>query len=47
LAVDSPFPDVVILSGTVSSWAEHHDAVAVACSAPGVAEVDDRIMVNY
>jgi len=38
---------VVVLSGTVSCWAEHDHAVAVAWSAPGITDVDDRIMVAY
>jgi osmotically-inducible protein OsmY len=37
----------VALGGTVSSWAEHDEAVAAAWSAPGVIEVDDRIVVAY
>ena len=47
LSVDNPFPGMVVLSGTVSSWAERDDAVAVAWSAPGVTDIDDRIMVVY
>lgn len=37
---------LVILSGTVSSWAAHEHAVATAWSAPGVMQVDDRIRVR-
>jgi osmotically-inducible protein OsmY len=41
------FPDgLVILVGTVSSWAAHDHAVAAAWSAPGVTLVDDRIRVE-
>jgi len=47
ISVDSPLPGMVVLSGTVSSWAEHDDAVAVAWSAPGITDVDDRIVVAY
>jgi osmotically-inducible protein OsmY len=47
ISVDSPIPGVVVLSGTVSSWAERDAAVAVAWSAPGITDVDDRIMVAY
>ena len=47
ISVDSPFPGVVVLFGTVSSWAERDDAVAVAWSAPGITCVTDRIMVAY
>jgi osmotically-inducible protein OsmY len=38
---------MVVLSGTVSSWAEHDDAVALAWSAPGITDIDDRIAVVY
>jgi osmotically-inducible protein OsmY len=37
----------VTLVATVSSWAEHDEAVAAAWSAPGVTEVDDQILVAY
>jgi osmotically-inducible protein OsmY len=47
ISVDSPLPGLVVLSGTVSSWAERADAVAVAWSAPGITDLDDRIMVAY
>jgi osmotically-inducible protein OsmY len=36
----------VTLSGTVSSWAAHDQAVTAAWSAPGVTQVDDRIRVE-
>jgi osmotically-inducible protein OsmY len=35
----------VILSGTVRSWLERHEAERVAWSAPGVTKVEDRIVV--
>jgi osmotically-inducible protein OsmY len=35
----------VTLKGTVSSWAEHDEAVATAWSAPGVQKVRDHILV--
>jgi osmotically-inducible protein OsmY len=37
----------VTLHGTVSSWAEHDDAVDAAWAAPGVMGVKDRILVAY
>jgi osmotically-inducible protein OsmY len=37
----------VTLHGTVSSWAEHDDAVDAAWAAPGVTRVQDRILVAY
>jgi osmotically-inducible protein OsmY len=37
----------VTLSGVVSSWAEHDEAVATAWAAPGVENVDDRILIEY
>ena len=37
----------VIVAGTVHSWAEHDEAIAAAWSAPGVIDVDDRIVVEY
>jgi osmotically-inducible protein OsmY len=37
----------VTLKGTVSSWAEHDEAVATAWSAPGVQKVKDHILVAY
>ena len=47
ISADSPFPGMVVLSGTVGSWAERDDAVALAWSAPGITDVDDRIAVVY
>jgi osmotically-inducible protein OsmY len=47
ISADSPFPGLVVLSGTVSSWAERDDAVAVAWSAPGITDIDVRIAVVY
>jgi osmotically-inducible protein OsmY len=37
----------VTLSGTVSSWADHDEAVDAAWAAPGVTDVKDRILVAY
>jgi osmotically-inducible protein OsmY len=47
ISVDSPLPGMVVLCGTVSSWAERDDAVALAWSAPGITCVNDRIAVVY
>jgi osmotically-inducible protein OsmY len=47
ISVDSPLPGVVVLSGTVCSWAEHDAAVAVAWFAPSITHVDYRIVVAY
>ncbi len=47
LSVDTTSSGTVILAGAVSSWAEHDEAVAAAWSAPGVTEVDDRMVVEY
>jgi osmotically-inducible protein OsmY len=33
--------------GSVSSWAEHDEAITAAWAAPGVTHVDDRIAVEY
>jgi osmotically-inducible protein OsmY len=38
--------DKIILNGTVRSWAEKTAAERIAWSAPGVSEVDNRIMVT-
>ena len=46
LSVETSPGGLVILSGTVSSWAAHDHAVAAAWSAPGVTRVDDEIRVN-
>jgi osmotically-inducible protein OsmY len=37
----------VTLSGTVSSWADHDEAVAAAWAAPGVRSVKDHILIGY
>ena len=47
LSVDVAGASVVILSGTVNTWAEHDEAITIAWSAPGVAQVDDRVEVWY
>ena len=47
ISADSPLPGLVVLSGTVGSWAERDDAVALAWSAPGITDIDDRIAVVY
>jgi osmotically-inducible protein OsmY len=36
-----------ILTGTVRSWAEHDSAVQAAWAAPGVIDVDDRLVIVY
>ena len=47
LSVETLSGGLVILSGTVSSWAAHDHAVAAAWSAAGVTDVDDRIGVEH
>jgi osmotically-inducible protein OsmY len=47
LSVETFYGGLVILSGTVSSSAARHHAVAAAWSAAGVTDVDDRIDVEY
>ncbi|HVP75788.1 MAG TPA: BON domain-containing protein [Gaiellaceae bacterium] len=37
----------VTIEGTVSSWAEHDEAIEAAWSAPGVTSVHDRMSVAY
>jgi osmotically-inducible protein OsmY len=37
----------VILSGTVRSWVERHEAERVAWSVPGVTKVEDHIVVAH
>jgi osmotically-inducible protein OsmY len=37
----------VTLSGSVRSWSEHDEALAAAWAAPGVRDVQDRIVVDY
>ena len=46
LSVETSSAGLVILSGTVSSWAAHDHALAATWSAPGVIQVDDRIRVE-
>jgi osmotically-inducible protein OsmY len=46
ISVETSSGGLVILSGTVSSWAAHDHAVAAAWSAAGVTDVDDRIGVE-
>jgi osmotically-inducible protein OsmY len=46
LSVDISSDGLVTLSGTVSSWVAHDEAVATAWSAPGVTQVEDRIRVD-
>jgi osmotically-inducible protein OsmY len=45
VSVDALASGTVILSGAVTSWGEHDGALATAWSAPGVTQVDDRIML--
>lgn len=40
------YGDRVILKGSVRSWAERSDAERAAWAAPGVKEVDDRLVVS-
>jgi osmotically-inducible protein OsmY len=47
LSVETFSGGLVILSGTVGSWAAHDHAVAAAWSAAGVTDVKDRIGVEY
>jgi len=47
ISVETSPGGLVLLSGTVSSWAAHDHAVAAAWSAAGVTDVDDRIGVEY
>jgi len=37
----------ITLHGTVSSWADHDEAIAAAWAAPGVTRVKDHILVSY
>ena len=37
----------ITLRGTVSSWADHDEAVAAAWAAPGVTNVKDHVLVAY
>jgi osmotically-inducible protein OsmY len=46
LTVDSA-QGTITLTGVVDSWANHDVAVAAAWAAPGVKNVEDRIIVDY
>ncbi len=46
LSIDT-FDGTVTLAGHVESWVEHDAAVNAAWAAPGVHNVDDRIVVDY
>ena len=46
LTVETSSGGLVIVSGTVGSWAAHDRAVAAAWSTPGVTQIDDRIRVE-
>ncbi|HME03832.1 MAG TPA: BON domain-containing protein [Solirubrobacteraceae bacterium] len=37
----------VTVEGAVNSWSEHDEAVSAAWAAPGVTDVEDRILVEY
>ncbi len=37
----------VTLEGAVNSWSEHDEALSAAWAAPGVTDVEDRILVEY
>jgi osmotically-inducible protein OsmY len=37
----------VTITGTVSSWAQHDEAIDAAWAAPGVRAVDDEMSVVY
>jgi osmotically-inducible protein OsmY len=47
LSVSTTCFGMVTVAGVVHSWAEHDGAVAAAWAAPGVTEIDDRILVEY
>jgi osmotically-inducible protein OsmY len=46
LSVDT-HDGTVVLAGSVSSWAEHDEAIAAAWAAPGVTKIDDFLAVDY
>jgi len=43
----STYDGTVTLDGTVNSWAEHDAAIDAAWAAPGVTNVEGRILVDY
>jgi len=43
----STYDGTVALEGTVNSWAEHDAAIDAAWAAPGVTNVEDKILVEY
>jgi osmotically-inducible protein OsmY len=43
----STSPGTVTIEGTVSSWAEHDEALAAAWAAPGVTTVNNLVTVDY
>jgi osmotically-inducible protein OsmY len=45
--IESVNGGTVKLSGSVRSWAEHDAAIGAAWAAPGVSDVDDRLLVVY
>jgi osmotically-inducible protein OsmY len=47
LSVDARSDGTVIVQGTVICCPEHDEAITIAWSAPGVTDVDDRIIVAY
>ena len=47
LSVSTASGGDVTIEGTVSSWAEHDEAIAAAWAAPGVTKVHDRMAVAY
>jgi osmotically-inducible protein OsmY len=46
LSVETLSGGLVVLSGTVRSWAAHDHVIAAAWSAPGVTRVEDRVRIE-